>query len=130
MPNTDLDPSYDTDLAYERSEALADIAAEQAYYAERDEELTGLEEHLRDEAGAFGDARRCPRHPHVKTSSDDGMFDAPCGECEHEADVAMAAWAVDPTNAFRSLCDAGVWFPSSPRFGAAACLDVEDDIAF
>lgn len=32
----------------------------------------------------FGDARKCPRHPHVKTSSDDGMFDAPCGECEAE----------------------------------------------
>ena len=30
----------------------------------------------------FGNARRCPRHPHVKTSSDDGMFDAPCYECE------------------------------------------------
>ncbi len=29
-----------------------------------------------------GDARRCPRHPHVKTSSDDGMFDGVCGECE------------------------------------------------
>lgn len=31
-----------------------------------------------------GDARRCPFHPHVKTSSDDGMFDAPCNECEME----------------------------------------------
>lgn len=29
-----------------------------------------------------GDARRCPRHPHVKTSSDDGMFDGVCGLCE------------------------------------------------
>jgi len=31
-----------------------------------------------------GDARRCPIHPHVKTSSPCGMFDAPCGECEYE----------------------------------------------
>ena len=31
-----------------------------------------------------GDARRCPTHPHVRTSSADGMFDAPCGQCEHE----------------------------------------------
>lgn len=32
-----------------------------------------------------GDPRRCPTHPRVKTSSDDGMFDAPCGECEYES---------------------------------------------
>jgi hypothetical protein len=42
-----------------------------------------------DEWGAqFGDARRCPRHPHVKTSSDDGMFDCDCGECEYESEMA------------------------------------------
>ena len=40
---------------------------------------------LADELGAeLGDPRRCPRHPHVKTSSPDGMFDAPCNECEAE----------------------------------------------
>jgi hypothetical protein len=33
----------------------------------------------------MGDARRCPSHPHIKTSSDDGLHDAPCGECEHES---------------------------------------------
>lgn len=33
-----------------------------------------------------GDPRRCPRHPHVATSSPDGMFDAPCGACEYEMD--------------------------------------------
>ena len=37
-----------------------------------------------DELGAvYGDPRRCSHHPHVKTSSDDGMFDVPCVECEH-----------------------------------------------
>jgi len=42
----------------------------------------GEEEHMRDSADfGFGDARRCPRHPHVKTSSDDGMFDGVCGPC-------------------------------------------------
>ncbi len=46
------------------------------------DELTGYEEHLRDSEGC-GDARRCPRHPHVKTSSDDGMFDSDCSECEY-----------------------------------------------
>ena len=32
-----------------------------------------------------GDPRRCRVHPHVTTSSADGMFDAPCGQCEHES---------------------------------------------
>ena len=32
-----------------------------------------------------GDARRCPHHPHVATSSPCGSFDAPCGECEGDA---------------------------------------------
>jgi hypothetical protein len=37
-----------------------------------------------DELGACGDPRRCPRHPHVQTSSADGLHDAPCGECESD----------------------------------------------
>ena len=46
-------------------------------------------EAMEDEWGAqFGDARRCPKHPHVKTSSDDGMFDCDCGECEYESEMA------------------------------------------
>lgn len=31
-----------------------------------------------------GDPRRCPIHPGEKTSSDDGMHDAPCCACEWE----------------------------------------------
>lgn len=39
---------------------------------------------MQDEEGAaLGDPRRCPRHPHVKTSSPCGMFDGNCSECEH-----------------------------------------------
>ena len=38
----------------------------------------------------LGDPRRCPRHPNVVTSSADGLHDAPCGQCESEADVARA----------------------------------------
>ena len=34
-----------------------------------------------------GDSRRCPIHPHVLTSSADGMFDGLCGECETEMDA-------------------------------------------
>ncbi len=49
------------------------------------DDLTGYEEHLRDSLGC-GDARRCPRHPHVITSSDDGLHDADCGQCEYEGE--------------------------------------------
>ena len=50
-------------------------------YSERDLARQELE----DEHNAqYGDPRRCPHHPHVTTSSPDGMFDAPCGECESE----------------------------------------------
>lgn len=43
------------------------------------------------ELGAeIGDPRRCPRHPHVATSSPDGMFDTPCGECEFASEEAWA----------------------------------------
>jgi hypothetical protein len=45
-------------------------------------------EEVQYELGAeLGDPRRCPRHPHVKTSSNDGMHDAPCGACEAEMDL-------------------------------------------
>lgn len=30
----------------------------------------------------MGDARVCPSHPWIATSSPDGMFDCPCGQCE------------------------------------------------
>lgn len=39
----------------------------------------------------YGDVRRCRKHPEVKTSSDDGMFDAPCGRCESEMEDAWQA---------------------------------------
>lgn len=45
------------------------------------------EEARRDEEGAaLGDPRRCPRHPHVVTSSPDGLFDGLCWECESAMD--------------------------------------------
>jgi len=119
-------PETGLECAYCEIEAMVD------FYETRDEELTGLEEHLRD-SPFQGDARRCPRHPGVKTSSDDGMFDGVCGLCESEADDDTQAWAVDPSNTTRALCDAGVWFPTTPWHGAASCLDeaaAEDDICF
>lgn len=46
--------------------------------------MSTYEEEMEYEYGAaFGDPRRCPHHPNVVTSSPDGMFDAPCGECEY-----------------------------------------------
>lgn len=39
------------------------------------------------EALSDGDARRCPRHPGVATSSPDGLFDTPCGLCEAEMEA-------------------------------------------
>jgi len=36
----------------------------------------------------WGDPRRCPRHPHVMTSSPDGAFDCDCYLCEAEDDRA------------------------------------------
>ena len=90
-------------------------------------ELTGLEEHLRDSEG-LGDARRCSFHPGVKTSSDDGMFDAPCYKCEAEMDEAAHMWEYDPANDQRLYCA----LPTGPRGtesvrGGASCLDVVDD---
>ncbi len=48
------------------------------------------DQELQDEYDAqFGDPRRCKFHPHVKTSSGDGLFDAPCYECEGEMNDAQ-----------------------------------------
>ena len=47
-----------------------------------------LEEADYELGAAYGDPRTCPRHPHVRTSSGDGMFDAPCYACEAEMDCA------------------------------------------
>ena len=44
------------------------------------------EEMQYEEDARYGDPRKCSRHPHIKTSSGDGMFDAPCGACEAEMD--------------------------------------------
>lgn len=85
-------PQFDR-LGNDMSDDIADATAEQveqeegcAMYDLYADELTGYEEHCRDEEGAYGDPRRCHRHPEVRTSSDDGMFDAPCGRCESEGD--------------------------------------------
>jgi hypothetical protein len=80
------------------------------------------------------DPRRCPRHPGVRTSSDDGMFDAPCHLCEGEEDAAYQAWLYDPANDKRPFCrnEPTIIDPSWMR-GLISCVSVsnsEDDIPF
>jgi hypothetical protein len=85
---------------------------------------------------AMGDARRCPHHPHVKTSSDDGLFDAPCPICEGEMSEAADAWECDPANPHRRFCDAGTEPKATAPCARAPFLpnrcepDAEDLIAF
>jgi hypothetical protein len=88
----------------------SDFLSEEAYYEALHEEQMGYE----------GDARRCPRHPNIKTSSPDGMFDAPCGACEAEMDDAyraekMAEPGYCPTCDVRH--DPAALGPHSPFYG-------------
>lgn len=87
-----LAPEYGPDTGPEEPE----VETEGHGYDGADE-LTGQEEHDAYMAGAYGDARRCPRHPHVKTSSDDGNFDCECHLCEsEEMDAYDAARRAEP----------------------------------
>lgn len=68
-----------------------------------------------------GDARVCPSHPNVKTSSADGMFDAPCGRCEYEMSLAEDTDA--DTDAAKTIVGL--------RMGAPVYLeDFDDDCPF
>ena len=94
------------------------------------------EQEMMDELGAqIGDARRCPRHPGIKTSSDDGMFDGLCGRCEYESDAAFREEEqTSPTRTECNVPDAvfAVWTPV-PLWGTSAtCLDAhhENEILF
>lgn len=116
-------PQFDR-LGNDMSDDIADHFAWEEMAREREhqsylgaDELTGYEEHLRDSEGC-GDARRCPRHPHVKTSSDDGMFDADCSQCEYEGEeeyqerkhaeelAAMPQWMKCRVLAYSIRCEA------------------------
>lgn len=58
---------------------------------------------IHEDVPPTGDPRRCQFHPHVRTSSADGMHDAPCGECEAESDLAAADAPLDKEGAMRYL---------------------------
>jgi len=47
---------------------------------------------------------RCPRHPGVQISSDDGMFDGLCHQCEGEMQEEADRWDCDPANPKRRYC--------------------------
>jgi hypothetical protein len=76
---------------------------------------------------ASGDARRCPRHPHIKTSSDDGMHDAPCGACEA---------AMSDDDEFTDTCRArnpmivSWWVRTADRHGASCEHGLDDGLDF
>ena len=109
-------------------DAIMDENAElDAAYAAEQEAMYDMVDDYRDDDYLMGDPRKCPRHPHVKTSSDDGMFDAPCYVCEAEADAEAEAWEADPANPFRRFCDAGVMV-RLPSIGLVACVPTDDDI--
>jgi hypothetical protein len=52
-----------------------------------------------DDFFSTGDARRCPNHPHIKTSSDDGLYDTPCGACEVAMEEAYREVEMSPFTA-------------------------------
>jgi hypothetical protein len=91
-----------------------------------EDELTGWEEHCAHEEGAaYGDPRRCPHHPHIATSSPNGMFDAPCGACEAEMEADSQEQAFDEEVAQGVMpCP----YPELPPVLAAPLED--DDIPF
>jgi len=70
-------------------------------------------EYVNEVTGAviYGDARRCPRHPGVKTSSDDGMFDGLCHICEGEMTIEAEMWDHNPENPKRQYCGNEVYIP-------------------
>lgn len=83
------------------------------------EELTGYEEHVRDVEGG-GDPRRCPRHPGVQTSSEDGLFDGVCSDCEGEMDADFA----------RTSAEGEGIVPASVQLVHVEVVPDEDQISF
>jgi hypothetical protein len=60
--------------------------------------------------GEFGDARRCPIHPHVRIGSPNGFFDGLCPECEYANDMVardelhrLELEALEPADPFGNL---------------------------
>lgn len=78
-----------------------------------------------DDDFCSGDARRCAFHPHVKVSSDDGMFDGVCGECEGEMSEELDEALFDE-EVSKGICPCP--FPALPE--SPEVLYGDDDIPF
>lgn len=83
-----------------------------------------------DFGAELGDPRRCSRHPEVKTSSNDGLFDAAgCDRCEAEAQDAAdeEAYAAEVATLFgfgRLVALSGPWIEVKVVF------ESQDEIQF
>lgn len=90
------------------------------------------DESREDELGALlGDPRRCPHHPHMVTSSPDGMFDCPCGECEYEMSKAAREEEYNRVGGYSpSLFDAPICLSSVEFAAEKARLEAEAEIPF
>lgn len=108
---------------------------------EHEAELVAWERDMEERGSWYtGDARRCPRHPHIKTSSDDGMFDGLCGECEAEMDSTYYGKPdrgdeqprTEASEALASSEDARIERDRVARAQASerATAEAEDDIPF
>lgn len=104
-----------------------DLDEDEGYTPTLPEDEVGFDpyqEAMEDEWGAqWGDPRRCPHHPTEIISSPDGMFDAPCGACEHamEHDEEEAVTLRTPPTS-------GAVSPTADTVPAPP--DTDDDIPF
>ena len=132
------DESIDIDLTSldleedDRDDSLADtipVPPHSDMQVWHDDQVDPFEE-SRDWQDIFFDlgARRCPRHPSVKTSSDDGMFDCECHLCESEQDELERAWDFSPENERRPYCRPETYIinPTWMR-GLVSCVPTEED---
>jgi hypothetical protein len=115
-------------MSHSFSQSRSSLRTYNAIESMRDNELTGYEEHLQD-SQVCGDPRRCPHHPTVRTSSDDGMFDGLCGQCEHEADM----WEHSQENPHRKECGNETYIGATfPYYHGSRCDDpyTNSDLVF
>jgi len=128
----DLFPKLADDHDREYAEAMAEAEADRkAYEAAMEAEY----EAERGEYQYYGDGLHCPHHPHVVVSN--GMFDAPCYECESEMEAQDRQYdepddprqvhTSEPDGPSRGQLDDGTFF--TPQ-RAHLTIDPNDDIPF
>jgi len=110
--------TVDVDWEWEQFEPVAEEQAEDIYEEQADIVIF--------------DPRRCPRHPNVQTSSDDGMFDAPCGECEYESDSWAERYEWERPDRPIARCGLGYrYWGYDPKGELVSCLaTLNDELVF